>query len=56
MHTQRYSLSDYAYPSDRESENKRERERLYISIPGLFNIDIHNFHCAYGIYIHNECM
>ena len=52
----RYSISGYVYSSYREPENKRDREILCLSIPGLFTIDINNFHCVYATYTHNESM
>lgn len=57
-----HAHTDIAYqvrlclPSDREPKNKRNREGLCISIPGLFTIDINNFHYVHGTYTHNECM
>lgn len=39
-----------------ENQRTRETEMLCLSIPGLFTIDINNFHCVYATYTHNECM
>lgn len=54
IHIHRYNKAVYVYPSDRESE--KMRERLSTSVPGLFTIDNHDFHCVHGRYMHSECI